>query len=175
MCPWTSKVWKMVFVPGYFDGQPVPKVDSYVSDYRGLNTGNVSGRDRALLRLFDPLGDQLGWFGSKEYESRWQDLSVWGLIGYPGAIGDAQRPTLSGPFPVLRSDADRNHALELLHRGDTSEGNSGGPLYSFWPDGFPYVVGTHSGTDLTENKDFNAAAGGRAMVDLIRWGLANWP
>jgi hypothetical protein len=37
------------------------------------------------------------------------------------------------------------------------------------------VIGTHSGTDLTENKDFNAAAGGQAMIDLIRWGLANWP
>ncbi|MCK7497824.1 MAG: serine protease [Comamonadaceae bacterium] len=160
LCPWASKVWQMVFVPGYFDGQPVPKVDSYVSDYRGLNTGNVSGRDMAILRLFDPLGDQLGWFGSKQYQSRWQDLSVWGLIGWPGAIGNAQRPTHSGPFAVLRSDADRN-ALELLHHGDTSDGNSGGPLYSFWPDGFPYVVGTHSGTDLTENKDFNAAAGGR--------------
>ena len=60
----------MAFVPGYYDGHPVPKVDSYVSDYRGWYTGNVSGRDIAILRLYDPLGDQLGWFGSKLYESQ---------------------------------------------------------------------------------------------------------
>ena len=164
----------MVFVPGYYDGHPVPKVDSYVSDYRGWYTGNVSGRDIAILRLYDPLGDQLGWFGSKLYESHWQDQPIWSLIGWPGSIDNAERPTFQGWFPVLRSDVEKN-ALELLHQADTTDGNSGGPLYAFWPDGYPYVIGTHSGTDLTENKDFNAAAGGQAMIDLIRWGLANWP
>jgi hypothetical protein len=77
-------------------------------------------------------------------------------------------------FPVLRVDVEKD-AMELLHHGDTSDGDSGGPLFGFWQDGFPYVIGTHSGADLTDNKDFNAAAGGPALIGLIRWALANWP
>jgi hypothetical protein len=174
MVPWLSDHWMMLFSAGHFDGVSVPKLESYVSDVRGWNPGGeVGGRDVALLRLYDPIGEQLGWFGSKMYDSRWEGQAFWNLIGYPLLVGGAERPTWQGLFPVLRSDAEKN-GLEIMHRGDSSEGNSGGPLYAFWPDGFPYVIGTHSGTDITENKDFNAAAGGQAMIDLIRWGLANW-
>lgn len=175
ICPWGADPWMMLFVPGYFDGQPVPLVDSYVSDYRGWNTDDgVSAWDFAILRLYDPLGDQLGWFGAKPYIKRWQDKPYWSLIGWPSAIAGGQRPSWQGGISVLDDDADR-HALEIEHHGDTSDGNSGGPLYGFWPDGFPYVIGAHSGYDADDREDNNIAAGGLAMVELIHWAKQNLP
>jgi len=67
--------------------------------------------------------------------------------------------------------------MQLEHQGDSTGGDSGGPFFSFWPDGFPYVIGTVSGGEsLTgkEAEDNNICAGGQAIVDLIKWGLANW-
>ena len=175
VCPWGANPWMMLFVPGYYDGQPVPNVNSYVSDYRGWDTDEqVTAWDMAILRLYDPLGDQLGFFGSKLYSSSWQGQSVWSLIGWPQSIGNAQRPTWQGSIPTIDDDPDGN-AVEIEHQGDSTPGNSGGPFYAFWPDNFPYVIGAHSGAQVTSDEDNNVAAGGQAMVDLIIWGHQNWP
>lgn len=173
ICPWGAKPWMMLFVPGYFDGKPVPGLDSYVSDFRGVNTDDgVSAWDFAILRLYDPLGDQLGWFGAKNYLKRWQDKPYWQLIGYPAAIAGSERPSWQSGISALDDDAD-GRALEIEHHGDTSDGNSGGPLFGFWPDGFPYVIGAHSGFDADDREENNIAAGGTAMVELIRWAKQN--
>jgi hypothetical protein len=52
-------------------------------------------------------------------------------------------------------------------------------VFGFW-SGLPYAVGTVSGGEKTTFlwwtiEDDNAAAGGNAMVDLIRWARTNWP
>ena len=67
--------------------------------------------------------------------------------------------------------------MQLEHQGDSTRGDSGGPFFSFWPDGFPYVIGTVSGGESITGdgaEDNNICAGGKAIVDLIKWGLANW-
>ncbi len=58
---------------------------------------------------------------------------------------------------------------------------SGAPFWATYSDGFPYVLGTVSGGAYEYEakdkgyEDNNIVAGGKAMVDLIRWGLQNWP
>jgi hypothetical protein len=52
-------------------------------------------------------------------------------------------------------------------------------VFGFW-SGEPYAIGTASGGEKSEFlwwtiEDDNVAAGGAALVDLIRWARSNWP
>jgi hypothetical protein len=179
LAPWGSNNWMMKFVPSYYDGVSLngPGVLSYVSDYWGYNDGQqVTAWDVLLLRLYTPLGNQLGYFGSKTYDSSWENHPYWELCGYPSAVS-SERPSYQLGISVLDHD-NSGDAMQLEHHGDSTSGDSGGPFFSFWPDGFPYVVGTVSGGEAISGsgaEDNNICAGGKAVVDLIKWGLANWP
>jgi hypothetical protein len=178
MAPWGSSNWMMKFVPSYYDGVSLdgPGVLSYVSDVWGYNDGQqVTAWDMVLLRLYTPLGDQLGYFGSKTYDPAWENQPYWELCGYPSAV-TSERPSYQLGISVLDHD-NSGDAMQLEHQGDSTPGDSGGPFFSFWPDGFPYVIGTVSGGEAITGsgaEDNNICAGGKAIVDLIKWGLANW-
>jgi V8-like Glu-specific endopeptidase len=182
MVPWGSPSWKMLFVPGYYDGQSVngPGAQSWVSDCRGWNTGgSVAAHDMAVCRLYTPLGGWLGYLGARSYSSDWEDGPYWTLCGYPSSITGGARPSYQSGIPVLDDDSDWG-AEELEHHGDATPGDSGGPFFGFWNDG-PYAIGTTSGGERIFgtpfgwwDEDNNIEAGGAAMVDLVRWGRQNW-
>ena len=183
VAPWGSQSWAMLFVPAYWDGVSVygAGASSYVSDYRGWNTNNqVAAHDISVLRLYQPLGSQLGWIGTRTYDDDWEGGNYWTMTGYPGAVAGASRPAYQSSISVLDDDEDGS-AQEIEHHGDSSPGESGGPMYGFWNDG-PHAIGTTSGGERISggifgigNEDNNIAAGGGAMVDLVKWGLSNWP
>jgi V8-like Glu-specific endopeptidase len=182
VAPWGSRSWAMLFIPAYWDGASVygAGASSYVSDYRGWNTGGGTAYDICLLRLYQPLGNQLGWIGSRTYDGDWEGGNYWVLTGYPGAIAAANRPAYQSGVAVLDDDEDGD-AQQIEHHGDSSPGESGGPMFGFWNDG-PHAIGTTSGGETISggflgigNEDNNIAAGGDAMVDLVKWGLSNWP
>ena len=50
---------------------------------KNFRRGEVCAYDMAILRLYTPLGNNLGWFGGKVYDDDWEDEPYWGLIGYP--------------------------------------------------------------------------------------------
>lgn len=178
VAPWGSPNWGMLFVPGYYDGNSVvgSGANSWVSDFRSLDSGaaTVSAHDLSLLRLYDPLGDQLGYFGAKVYDRAWQDGNYWGIVGYPSLV-TSERPSFQIGIPVLDNDVDGD-AMELEHQGDTTGGDSGGPFFGTWPDGYPYVIGTVSGGEsFSGGEDNNICAGGQALANLINYWRANWP
>jgi hypothetical protein len=176
----------MRFVPAYYDGSSIlgAGAESYVSDARGWDVSYYSrlpdAHDMAILRLYDPLGDWLGYFGSKPYSDSYTGHPYWNLTGYPGAIAGAERPSYQLGIAVNEADASTD-ALDLEHRGDSTSGDSGGPFWATWPDGFPYVIGTVSGGEVITDskgavvKDTNNCSGGNAINDLIRWGRNYWP
>ena len=133
-----------------------------------------------MLRLYTPLGSSLGYFGWKTYDNSWTGGNYWWLAGYPFDIANAQSPSYQSGIPVLDQDSDSG-GLELEHQGDTASGDSGGPFWGFWADGFPYVVGTVSGHEnisgpsWTGGEDNNIAAGGNALSNLLAWGRSTWP
>lgn len=184
--PWDASSWMMRFVPAYYDGSSIlgAGAESYVSDARGWDVSYISrmpdAHDMAILRLYDPLGDWLGYFGSKPYSDSWTGQPYWNLTGYPSAIANAERPSYQLGISVTEADTSGD-ALDVEHQGDSTAGDSGGPFWATWPDGFPYVIGTVSGGEVFTNpngqvvKDCNNVAGGNAVNDLIRWGRANWP
>jgi V8-like Glu-specific endopeptidase len=181
VAPWGSANWGMLFVPGYYDGSSVvgSGANSWVSDFRSLDSGGstVSAHDISILRLYDPLGDPLGYFGAKVYDRAWQDGNYWTLVGYPSMV-TAERPSFQAGIPVLDNDIDGD-AMELEHQGDTTAGDSGGPFFGIWPDGFPYVIGTVSGGEAItgggQDEDNNICAGGQALANLINYWRTNWP
>jgi len=189
VCPWGSSNWAMQFIPASFDGVSAlgSGVVSWVSDFRGYKDP-VSAWDMAVLRLYTPLGNSLGYFGAKTYDSDWEGGNYWTLAGYPGMVAGGTRPSRQMWFPIVDDDSD-DDADELEYYADQTPGDSGGPVFGFWNDG-PYAVGTASGGEITLEgfsyitgplfgiwvpEDDNVAAGGAAMVNLIRWARSNWP
>jgi V8-like Glu-specific endopeptidase len=195
LIPWGRSDAMIKFVPGYFAGQSVvgAGVQSWVTNIHGYNAGQRQAWDLAVMRLEEPMGVRLGTFGAKTYDDDWEDDPRWTLVGYPGEInvtmtwspiGITSTKT-NGEFPTrqfgisVEDDDSDGDALEVEHHGDSTDGNSGGPLFGDWPKG-PYVIGVESGGQTAEFLTFtlennNVAAGGNAMVDLVKWARANWP
>jgi len=188
LIPWKSDNWWMRFVPAYYNGSSLhgAGVESYVSDVNGFDVdGDVVGYDWAVCRLYEPLGNMLGFFGYNGYSDDWENDPRWSIIGYPGAIAGAQRPSFQGSVSSNDTDGDSNGGMEIETEADLTPGNSGGPMFG-WFDGDPRLIGVVAGeeeewspgvwpwewvdTDLQ-----NVVAGGAGFTNLMAWGRNNWP
>lgn len=172
--PWGSSNWKALFVPGYYDGVSANGANaaSWVTNARGY-ADHGQGDDMAVMRLAQPLGDWLGYFGYKTYNDDWEDIPAWTLCGYPFDVAGGNRPCAVVGFPITDDDND-GAGVELEYRADSEGGSSGGPVFGWW-NNKPYVVGTHSGgEDNFGEPRQNVAAGGAALSNLIKWGRDNW-
>jgi V8-like Glu-specific endopeptidase len=186
MVPWGSVgagSWWMRFVPAYFNGTSLygAGVESYVSDVRGYNSGG-SGYDWAVLRLYDPLGTSLGYFGYNGYSDDWNDQPFWSNIGYPGDIDNAEEPAFQKGYTINDTDGDNNGGEELeTENCDLYFGNSGGPIFAWWNNGTdPRVVGVVSAQETEYKFPFstrndNYFASGDGFVNLCAWARSNWP
>ena len=164
----------MKFVPGYYNGQSSSgaSVFSWVKRANYYEGSDYGAWDFALLTLYQPLGDSLGFFGVRTYQDRWDDWNVWAAAGYPAmAPYNSQMPSYL--LGVAIDDADSNgDALELESENqDSSKGQSGGPLWAVWPKG-PYIVGVTSANEHIDYGPFGddyqvLNAGGKAMVDFV--------
>jgi V8-like Glu-specific endopeptidase len=180
--PWGQSSWWMKFTPAYYDGQSLhgAGVESYVSDTRGYNTnGDVTGYDWAVLRLYQPLGKTLGYFGYNGYSSSWQGQSYWTLLGYPGAIASGLRPSYQSGTSVFDDDSDSNGGQELETKADATPGNSGGPYFGWWGSD-ARVIGVVSGQEEDyifpfSSEKGNVMASGSGFTNLIAWARTNWP
>lgn len=176
--PWGSSPWMMKFVPATWDGASVigSSVESYVQYYYGYKNHN-QGDDMAVLKLYTPLGNTLGYFGARTYHDSWEGGHYWTKVGYPGAVASGARPSRIAWYPIVDDDSD-GAGVELEYKADSSPGDSGGPVFGWW-SGWPYVIGTHSGWEeeyhfpwyMVKN---NLAAGGGALTNLVRWARNNW-
>ena len=185
MVPWGDKGWWMRFVPAYFNGSSLhgAGVESFVSDARGYDVhGSVTGYDWAVLRLYEPLGSSLGYFGYNSYSDSWNDKPFWSNIGYPGDIDNAEEPSFQKGFTFNDTDGDSNGGKELeTENCDLFFGNSGGPSFAWWNNGTdPRIVGVVSGQEtewkpLFSTRKDNVFASGDGFVNLCAWGRANWP
>jgi V8-like Glu-specific endopeptidase len=180
MAPWGADPWMVQFIPAYYEGSSIlgSSVYSYVEHYRGNSGADSKAWDHALMKLYDPLGNSVGWLGTRSYDDNWNDLNVWTMVGYPGAIAGAEEPSWQGGISFHDDDEDGD-AMELeTDNGDSTPGDSGGPYFAQWSDG-PHIVGVDSGGEEEyqfpfSTQDNNIAAGGKALVDLVKWGYANW-
>ncbi|MGH8911287.1 MAG: trypsin-like serine peptidase, partial [Acidimicrobiia bacterium] len=188
MVPWGGGSWWMKFVPAYHNGSSLhgAGVESYVSSARGYDVdGDVTGYDWAVLRLYQPLGSWLGYFGYNGFSSSWEDDPYWTILGYPSAVASGQRPSYQMGISVFDIDSDSNGGKELETKADLTPGNSGGPMFAWW-SGDPRLVGVVSGQEEDWSPGFwpwewgdlekgNVVAGGAGFTNLMAWGRTNWP
>jgi V8-like Glu-specific endopeptidase len=186
--PWGDDPWWMRFVPAYYDGASLhgDGVESYVSDVRGYDvSGDVTGYDWAVCRLYEPLGSWLGYFGYNGYSDDWEDDPYWSIIGFPGAVAGGQRPSFQGSITSFDTDGDSHGGLEIETRGDLTPGNSGGPMFGWW-SGDPRLIGVVSGQEedwspgawpweWADVERGNVVAGGSGFTNMMAWGRTNWP
>ena len=182
MVPWGDSPWWMRFVPAYFNGTSLygASVESYVSDARGYDVhGNPTGYDWAVLRLYEPLGSSLGYFGYNSYSSSWNNLSVWSNIGYPGDIDNAEEPAFQQGFTFNDTESDDNGGEELeTENCDIFFGNSGGPSFAWWNNATdPRIVAVVSGFETEDSPPLNdnLFSSGDGFVNLCAWARSNWP
>jgi V8-like Glu-specific endopeptidase len=179
MVPWGSSNWAALFVAGYYDGSSTsgPGGQSWVTNAHGYAGNNVTAHDMAVMRLQDPLGNWLGYLGTKAYADNWEGGAYWNLVGYPSAV-TAERPSWQGSIHVIDDDEDGD-AQELEHHGDDTGGDSGGPFFGFWNDG-AYTIGTVSGYEVISgpfgigDEDNNIVAGGPALNAIVQYARQNW-
>jgi hypothetical protein len=153
-----------------------------VSDCLGYNTsGDVTGYDFAVCRLYTSLGHSLGYFGYNGYDDDWEDEPYWTVLGYPTSVASGQKPSFQTSIAVVDDDGDSNGGLEIESYADITGGNSGGPFLSWWNGGTdPRLIGVISGQEEEYSFPFstekvNVAAGGSGFTNLMAWGRTNWP
>ncbi|MCE6997113.1 hypothetical protein LZG04_20240 [Saccharothrix sp. S26] len=173
VAPWGQSPWSMEFIPAFREGDR-PFGSSFVETYRGFNThGEVSGKDYVICKLYNPLGTALGWMGTKSFGDEDEYYRRRYLTsGYPGSFGS--RPAVEFDLGVRDIDDDSpGLELEFALRADVGPGWSGGPLWL--PAEGPAVAGIYSGRETDElDPRRHVFGGGGGMVDLVKFGLANW-
>ncbi len=99
-------------------------------DGDGFISGNEGNLDYVVVVLDRRLGETTGWMGARGYDDDWDNLAAWSHMGYPVDLNSGQRPTWQGGVKVDGTDAD---AQSILHQADVFPGQSGGPVFGFWP------------------------------------------
>ena len=173
--PWDTDDSSVRFVPAFKDGNDPRFGHAYVDEWRGVrNADDVTGLDYVICRLNWRIGDRTGWLGSwwSSRESFYYDRE-WLSVGYPRSFLEGQRQAIEVPVRVRDIDNDGD-GLEIETHKFALGGWSGGPLWG-GVEGQFRVVGIESGFE----NDFldperTVFAGGEHMVNLVKYGWANW-
>jgi hypothetical protein len=169
--------WWMRFVPGFVSGLE-PYGHSYVQTVHGYRAqAHPHGLDYVLGRLYTPLGKRVGWMGSQSFgdEDRYSDRR-WISVGYPSIYMNGLEPAMEINIDIDDIDNDDNDSkeLEVDYNDAFGGGWSGGPLFG-WIDDQPRVIGVKSGWEVDGYDPARGVfAGGGPMVDLVKYGWANW-
>jgi V8-like Glu-specific endopeptidase len=172
--------WWMTFVPNFDSGSTpnAPFGSSNVSDLRHYDNESdnefIVGHDFMLCRLFEPLGQQLGYLGSTSFDDDWRGMQVWHNVGYPIDVGGGTRPAVQ-VNQSMEDDYEDDDGQYIETEASLNHGNSGGPFFSWFTDGNVRLCSVVSGGATFNGDSDNVLAGGDDMVHLIDWGRSSWP
>jgi hypothetical protein len=177
------------FEPDYNNGDVFPP--SYaITTYNYEKISSPQGEydvaeDYVVCVLDRPVGSELGWLGTKTYDDSWDGDNYWVHVGYPDDVGGGSRPAFEGPFSIANSwhpgYFETGHGLDMETFASLNHGDSGGPVFGWWPDG-PHIVGVISGEGTLDpvvtdwsSRSANWAAGGSPMPDLVNQARSDYP
>jgi hypothetical protein len=176
--------WRIQVIPACWACRSVfgPGLITYVRSATWWHSD--SGNDIQICQLYDAVGDQLGYFGFRTYDSDWQDMQVWVMAGFPY---DRSLTSMSAQSGIaVRDDDDgddidvngtRYDTTQVESDADEASGASGAPLFGWWDDG-PYAIGTHAGveydTTVSGTEILSCASGGDGFVAAAGWGRDMW-
>ena len=144
-----------------------------------------SGNDLQVCQLADPVGDSLGYVGARVYDSDWEDMATWVMAGFPY---DRSKYAMSVQHGIrVRDDDDGDDIVlegqtfdttQVENDADEASGASGSPLFAWFGDDNPCVIGVHSGTEIdgtiSGDETWSCAAGGDGLVGIVLWARAHW-
>ncbi len=180
----SAHAWRIQVIPACWGGRSVFGMGyvTYVRSARWWHSD--AGNDFMAGELYDPIGDDLGYFGATSYNSDWEDMAVWTMCGYPH---DRSLWALSRETGISVRDDDDGDDIDL--NGDTydttqvesdadeASGASGSPLFA-WFNGDVRAVGVHSGVQRDDTvagtEILSCASGGVGFVNIIRWARGEW-
>jgi hypothetical protein len=173
--PWETDDYSVRFVPAYRNGNDPRFGHAYVDEWRGVrNADDVTGLDYVICRLNWRIGERTGWLGSacSSKESFYYN-GDWMSVGYPASSFGGERQAIEVPVGVKDIDDDSD-GLEIETRKFALGGWSGGPLFGGVQGQFR-VVGIESGFEKDGlDPTRTVFAGGKHMVNLVKYGWANW-
>ena len=167
----------MTFTPSYQPGEDEAPYGAARarphSIFRVVNTFeqgpyNDVAYDWVVVALDWAIGNVVGWMGVASFQGAWLDMDVWDHIGYPEDFGGQPIFFGDGAVKEISGSFASGTALVLESDVDTINGQSGGPLYSRFKDGY-YVVAVCSANDGNDADDYNYWAGGSNLVNLVSW------
>lgn len=176
--------WRMQVIPACWGGRSVYGM-GYVTYVRSARWWHSDGGNDFLVgELYDPIGDDLGYFGATTYDSDWEDMAVWTMAGYPY---DRSLWAMSRQGGINVRDDDDGDDIDLDGNtydttqvesdADEASGASGSPLFA-WFDGQVRAVGVHSGVQrdatISGTEILSCASGGTGFVEVIRWARNTW-
>lgn len=144
-----------------------------------------SGNDLQVCQLADPVGDRLGYFGARVYDSDWEDLGVWTMAGFPydrSKYGMSVQPAIhvrdDDDGDDIELGGDTYDTTQVESDADEASGASGSPLFAWFGEGNPCAVGVHSGYQddgtVSGTETWACAAGGDGLVAIVNWARSNW-
>ncbi|HRD61014.1 MAG TPA: trypsin-like peptidase domain-containing protein [Nocardioides sp.] len=139
----------------------------------GNPSSSTVDEDYAVLVLADRLGDRFGWFGTKTYDSGWDDEGFWTTIGYPGdgAFG-TQFPTFQNGVWLDEDEFDYGSGRAMTTNADVKPGQSGSPFFGMWNEGgtqIAYAVAVVSAEgEIFLSGNENWASGGSDLGRIVR-------
>ncbi|MFC7614102.1 trypsin-like serine peptidase [Actinokineospora soli] len=182
--PPTHVPWQIRVVPACWNGQSVfgAGLVTYVRSTWWWHSD--SGNDIRICQLFDPVGDRLGYFGVRGYDSSWEDGDYWTMAGFPydwslthmtHETGIAVRDDDDGDDMTV--NGTRHDTTQVESDADEASGVSGAPLWGWW-DGKPYAIGVHHGVErdgtVFGTEILSCASGGNGFVAAAGWGRGMW-
>jgi hypothetical protein len=126
------------------------------------------------MRLFDPLGQQLGFLGTRdEFDDGWRG-NGWDNVAYHRDIAGGQRPAWQ--IYGVEDDSEFGNGQVLETEASLEHGASGSPFFEWFDNGtqVQVVAVVAAGAGFGGDCD-NALSGGPHMNDLVGWGRQNWP
>lgn len=173
--------WTVKFTPAYSLEAEVPRPfdTAWATRCRGVrNTDDVTGLDYVICQMTTPIGDTVGYMGSKASPA--DDLyydGLWTSAGYPNDFHRGQVAAVEDGIKLEDVDNEYIDGIELESYLFSSAGWSGGPLFDV-EDGWPMAVGVTSGSeneilyDVTVTR--GVSAGGMHLLQLIIYGRTFW-
>lgn len=183
--PPTNVPWQIQVIPACWNNVSIfgAGMVSYVANFWSWNSD--SGSDIKICQLFDPIGDQVGYFGYRGYNSDWEDREYWTMAGFPY---DISLTYMSREEAIAVRDDDDGDDIrvndttydttQVESDADEASGVSGAPLWGYWDGTNPYAIGVHHGVErdgtITGTEILSCASGGAGFTQAAAWGRSMW-
>lgn len=183
--PPTNGPWVIQVIPACWGGHSVfgPGMVTYVKSTWSWTSD--SGSDiKMICELYDPIGERLGYFGYRGYNSSWEDGGYWTMAGFPydrsltymsHETGIAVRDDDDGDD--INVNGEVNDTTQVESDADEASGVSGAPFWGWWEKG-PYAIGVHHGVErdgtISGTEILSCAAGGDGFVAAAHWARSMW-